>query len=108
MSLRELKEQRSKLIAEMRSITSAPGGTAGDLSTEQAATFDQLKGKLEMVEKNIERQRLVDEAERRMTGEPVSGTGDKHLDVASRDFSLRAAIAGAAGLNVEWGREREI
>jgi HK97 family phage major capsid protein len=108
MTTRELLEQRTNLVSEMRTLTTTPAGSGGDLNDDQAATFDQLKGKLEAVEKRIDRQRLVDDAERRMTGEQVSGTGDRHFDAASRDFSLRAAIAGAAGMNVDWSREREI
>jgi HK97 family phage major capsid protein len=108
MTTRELLEQRTNLVSEMRTLTATPAGNGGDLNDDQAATFDQLKGKLEAVEKRIERQKLVDEAERRMNGEQLTGNGDKRFDDACRDFSLCRAIAGAAGMNVDWSREREI
>lgn len=37
-----------------------------------------------------------------------SGTGDRRLDGALADYSLTRALAGAAGLGVDWGREREL
>lgn len=108
MKLNDLIERRALLVTEMRAITTKPAGEGGDLSAEQAQRFDTLKSELETVEKNLARQRLVDEADRRMQGEQLSGTGDHRLDDACREFSMRAAIAGAAGMNVEWGREREL
>lgn len=108
MTLRELLEQRASLVVEMRAITSAPAGDGGDLSADQAAKFETAKRKLEALEQRIARQQTLDEAERRMQGTPITGAGDNRFDEACRDFSLRAAIAGASGLNVEWGREREL
>jgi hypothetical protein len=69
MTSRELLEKKSRLVTEMRSITNSPAGDGGDLSAEQTAKFDQFKTELEAIEKNIERQRLIDDAERRMSGE---------------------------------------
>ena len=108
MTLRDLLEKRANLVKEMRTITTSANGDGGDLSAEQSQKFDALKSQLEGVEKNIERQRLMDEVERRMSGETITGNGDHRLDDASRDFSLTRTIAGAAGLNVDWGREREL
>jgi len=39
---------------------------------------------------------------------PVAPALDVQLQHEVRKFSLRALLAGAAGLNVEWGREREV
>lgn len=108
MNLRDLNEKRALLITEMRSLTEKPAGAAGDLSTEQATRFDALKSELEAVEKSLGRQKVLDDAERRMQGQQLAGSGDDRFDESCRDFSLRAAIAGAAGLAVEWGREKEI
>lgn len=108
MKVKDLQERRAVLVAEMRSMTEKPAGTGGDLSTEQATRFDALKGELQTVEKSIERQAFIDEAERRAQGTQIAGSGDANFDDLCRQFSLRAAIAGAAGLAVEWGREREI
>lgn len=108
MNFRDLQERRAVLVTEMRAITEKPAGTAGDLSTEQATRFDTLKAELEGAEKSIARQQLLDAAERRMQGTQLAGSGDDRFDESCRDFSLRAAIAGAAGLAVEWGKEKEI
>jgi HK97 family phage major capsid protein len=39
---------------------------------------------------------------------PFAGSGDRRLDQAVQGFSLRLALAGSAGLAVDWGREREL
>lgn len=108
MTLRELREKRSRIVAEMRQITDSPEGDSGDVSEEQGKRFEVLKGELTLVEKQEERQRLIDEADRRAGGQPISGEGDAAFDRECRSFSLTRAIAGAAGLEVDDGREREV
>lgn len=109
MTIRELMEKRSKLVADMRAIAEKPEGEGGDLSKEQETRFASLKAELETTEKALSRQSLLDEAERRMQGEPITGTEDGKLDVELRKFSLLRAIAGQCpDLNVDWGREREL
>lgn len=93
----------------MRSLTSAPAGDGGDLSAEQTTKFDSLKTELEGIEKNIERQKLIDEAERRMNGESLTTRGDGRFDDLCRDFSLQRAIASQIDpRSVDAGREIEI
>lgn len=106
MRLNDLLERRAVLITEMRALTNKPAGESGDLSAEQATKFDSFKAELEGIEKRVERQRVIDDAERRMSGETIHG--DKRLDQEIRGYSLTRAIAGAAGLDVDWGREREL
>ena len=108
MHLRDLIENRTSIVHEMRGITEKPTGDGGDLSAEQSQRFDTLKGELYKLEKRIERQSFLDEAERRASGVPVTGTGDHSLDAELRNFSLVKAIAAASGLNVDAGREREL
>ena len=109
MTLRELLERRSKLVGEMRSITNTPAGEGGDLSADQTAKFDQFKTELEGIEKQIERQRFIDEAERRMSGQQITGNGDGQFDTLCRDFSLTRAIASQIDpRSVDAGREIEI
>jgi len=104
--MRKLLELRAKLVAEMRSLTASPAGEGGDLSAEQETRFNALKGELEALEKRIERQALVDDAERRMNGTPV--TGDPKLDKEMRGFSIVRMIQHKLGGNVDAGRELEI
>ena len=109
--LRKLLEERSQLIAEMRSYTSAPAGPSGDLSEEQSQKFDAAKAKLEALEKRIAREQTLAEAERRMQGTPLTGTGDRQLDEELRKFSLVRAIASQVpdlAARIDCGREREI
>lgn len=109
MTLRELMEKRARLVAEMRQMNDDPEGEAGDLSESQTKKFDVLKGELELVEKQAERTRLIDEADRRAAdGVALTGDSDQNFDRECRQFSLTRAIAGAAGLDVDCGREREV
>ncbi len=108
MTMKDLLETRTRLVADMRAIADKPEGEGGDLSEAQGQRFDALKTELEAVEKKIERQAFIDDAERRMAGQPVTGTGDGRLDAALGEFSLVRAIAGAANLDVDDGREREL
>ncbi|MFV3131736.1 phage major capsid protein [Niveispirillum sp. KHB5.9] len=109
MSLRELQEKRSRALAEMRKITEAPAGQAGDLSEEQRSRFETLKTEVTTLEERIQRQSFIDEADRRAAGQPLTGTGDEQFDVALRSFRLvRAIAAQVPGLDVDCGREREL
>jgi len=111
MNSRQLLERRAAIVAEMRSITNEPKGKAGDLSKEQSGRFDELKTELEGLEQRISRQQLVDEAERRMQGETIAGTGDDRFDEALRGFSLRRAIVSQIpdlAAQIDCGREREL
>jgi HK97 family phage major capsid protein len=109
MKLRELLEKRSQLVAEMRTITASPAGDGGDLSAEQSTRFDKAKAELETIEKQVERQRLVDEAERRMNGEALTTRGNGHFDELCREASLTRAIASQIDPRAcDCGREIEI
>lgn len=109
--LRKLLERRTALVSEMRALTAAPSGEAGDLSAEQNTKFEALKAELEGLEKKIQRQQFLDDAERRASGTPISGTGDNRLDEELRQFSLVRAIASQVpdlASRIDCGREREI
>jgi HK97 family phage major capsid protein len=111
MTMRELLQKRGAITTEMRGIADAPKGENGDLGAEQETRFGQLKTELAGVEKQIERQQFIDEAERRIAGNAIdpAGTGDHRLDTALNDFSLRRAILSQVpGHTVDCGREREL
>lgn len=109
MTLRELREKRARLVAEMRQITDKPAGEGGDLSAEQATKFDAAKAELAKLDAQIDRRHVLDEAERRGAGETISGSGDDRLDQALGEFSLRRAIlAQVPGHTEDCGREREL
>jgi HK97 family phage major capsid protein len=111
MSLRELLQKRGAITVEMRSIADKPSGENGDLSAEQETRFGTLKTELAAVEKQIERQQFIDEAERRIAGNAIdpAGTGDRRLDAALSEFSLRRAILSQVPSHtVDCQREREL
>lgn len=108
MTLRELMEKRAAIVAEMRKINDAPGGDGGDLSDLQNKKFGELRADLKQTDDAIERQKLIDEADRRADGEAITGDPDKDFDRECRAFSLTRAIAGKAGFDVDDGREREV
>lgn len=108
MKLRELREKRARIVAEMRAIAEKPEGDSGAPSDNQERRFEVLKGELTLVEKAVEKQELIDEADRRAAGDRLGETRDGDFQRECRRFSLRAAIAGAAGLDVDAGREREV
>lgn len=108
MTLRELMEKRAALVAKMRSINDAPGGEGGDLSEAQHSEFGELRADLTKTDEAIDRQKLIDAADRRADGETIAGDSDQNFDRECRSFSLTRAIAGAAGMEVDNGREREV
>jgi HK97 family phage major capsid protein len=109
--MKNLVEQRGKIVSDMRQIAANPKGQNGDFDKEQETTFERMKTDLSALEKRIERQQTLDDAERRMQGQPLTTSGDNHLDDALRGFSLRRAVASMvpdlAG-HIDCGREREL
>jgi HK97 family phage major capsid protein len=92
----------------MREIADSPAGDGGDLSEEQSRKFDELKGDLASLEQRIDRQRVLDEAERRMQGETITGGADD-FGTECRAFSIQRAIASRIEPGaVDAGREVEI
>ncbi|MEQ9488039.1 MAG: phage major capsid protein [Alphaproteobacteria bacterium] len=113
MTLRELKNRRSRLVDDLKKITENPEGQNGDLSEEQRAKFEDLKAEADTLTDRIARQEYVDEAERRMDGERLEGgDGDDAWSRQIGKFSLQRAIAAQieprsvdAGLEIEVGQE---
>lgn len=103
--MRKLLEKRSRIVKEMRTIADAPAGEGGDLTPEQQNLFDKLKADLVSTEQKIDRQRLIDDAERRAEGVPLGGRDFEH---ELRSFSLIRMIQHKLGGNVDAGREVEV
>ncbi|MFZ5617556.1 MAG: phage major capsid protein [Pseudomonadota bacterium] len=106
--LRELREKRARLVGGIRAIADKPDGDAGAPSEPQEKRFEVLKGELTLVEKSIEKQEMIDEADKRAAGQPIGREGDGDFEAECRAFSLTRAIAAASGLGVDNGREREV
>lgn len=112
MSMRQLIEKRAKIVADMRALADAAdtaGDTATGLTESQQAAFDALKAALADLETAISNRAAVDDAERRTSGTPLGGTGDRNLDREVRSFSAARAIAAMSGIaGADAGREREV
>jgi HK97 family phage major capsid protein len=109
MTLRELLQKRAALTTEMRSIVDKPTGEGGDLAAEQETRFGTLKTELASVEKQIERQQFIDDAERRSAATPIGSTGDNRLDTALGEYSFRRAILSQIpGHQIDCRREVEV
>jgi HK97 family phage major capsid protein len=106
---REIRSRLETARNEMRAILAAPAGADGDLSPEQAARFDAIRGEADRLAQNEARVAALEEVDRRSAGQPVGSTGDGRLDDAMTGYSLGRAIAFTAGLpGVDAGREREL
>lgn len=109
MKLKDLLEKRFQVVAAMRQIADNPQGQGGDLSEDQAHKFDEMRADLTSLEKQIERRQIIDEVERRMRGETITGTGTDDFGRACREFSLQRAIASRIDPGaVDAGREIEV
>jgi HK97 family phage major capsid protein len=98
MKLKDLRSKKAQHISEMRSLAAVD-----TLDENQETRFNELKKEVEALEARIDRQVYLDDLERQSTA-PI----DKHFDDEKREFSLVRAIAGASGLDVDDGREKEI
>lgn len=97
MKLSDMLEQRGALVARMHAAHKADDNEA----------FAAAENELRALDQKIERQRKIDAADRAEAGRPING--DPKLDSEIRaKFSLARAVAGAAGLAVDDGFEREM
>jgi len=103
-----LKEQCAMKIAELRAIaTKEANGTAID--DNERTRFNELETELRTLDERLRHAEVVAEYERRMDGQPITGSGDnRHFETECRSYSLVRAMAAQAGLDVDAGREREI
>ncbi len=110
MNTRQMLERRAHLVKELRELQDAADAAAdGAMTAEQAAAFDKIKAALAELEDALGRRAAIEEAERRMAGQPIGGTGDPRLDREVRCFSVTRAIGAAAGIvGIDAGREREV
>lgn len=107
MTIREILARRETLRQEARSIHAAhPDG----LPAEQEARWQAIEAEAATLAASERRQAMIDEMDRRATGQPLGGTstGDARLDRALDGYRLVRALGGAAGLRSDDGLEREI
>lgn len=109
MNLNAIREQRAGKVGEMRALLAKADAEKRGLSADEQAKFDALKTEVTDLEGQAARAQFLDDAERRMQGTPVAGSGDRNFDTECRAFSLTRAIAAQLpNSTVDAGREREI
>lgn len=97
MKTSDLIESRGAIVARMDAAHKADDNGA----------FESAETELRNIDAKLDRQRKIDAADRAEPGTPING--DSKLDSEIRaKFSLSRAVAGAAGLGVDWGFEREM
>lgn len=97
MKTSDLIEQRAAIVARMSDAE----------ETATAEEWRSLKAELADVNEKIERRKELDAADRTEIGTPLNGDNKLTTEIRSR-FNIGRAIAGAAGLAVDWGFEREV
>jgi len=109
MKVNDIRERRALLTVEARALLTAAETASRALSTDEAARFDAIKAEITGLETSEARAVYLADIERRATGQPVTGSGDKHFDTECRAFSLVKAMASQVpGLTVDCGREVEV
>ena len=105
MKLKELQEQRAKLIADARAILDKAEKEKRDLGEEESGQYDGLIGEAGKLADKIERERRQIELERSVAandgGRPQQRGGDAGRDQAARAYDgfrswLRNGATGAA------------
>ena len=113
MSVKHIREQKAAKTAEARAMLAKAEGESRNLSTDEAAKFDKLRGDIESLESQEARQQFLEDAERRQSGVVVAGErGDNLRELESRVSVLRIVQAGTegralAGAEAEYNREME-
>ena len=105
LRLNDLREKRAATVESMRALADK---AEGEMPEDDAKKFDELRKENEDLEKRIERAQALEEAERRMSGTPLS---DKRGDLESR-VSIVRAIRGQMqgkldGAELEYSQEAE-
>lgn len=108
--LQAIREKRSQVVDQMRSITEAAANEERDLTEKEDRTFNELKGDLAKLDKQLERAQVITDAERSMaTVEPVTRGFDGSFENQCRGFQITKAIAHQLDpTQVDAGREIEI
>jgi HK97 family phage major capsid protein len=93
MNIHELKEQRASKISEMRAIAAKAESEKRDLAEGELRQFDTLKTASVKLDGDISRAEYLNEAERRMEGEPISQRGGDSMHTLECRFKVGKALA---------------
>ena len=93
MKLNDLREARALKVTEMRALLAKAEGENRQLSADETATFDKLKGEVQSLESQEQRAQFLEDAERRSLGTPV--------DKSRKDAESRVNVLDAIACQVE-------
>lgn len=114
MNIQTIRERRARVISDMRGLAETASREERDLNDAETTRFDELKGSLGTLDKDLERAEFLAEAERSMATDPRSPRrgNDGSFEATCRRFSLARALAhmiapseADAGLELEVSRE---
>ncbi|MFQ5509485.1 MAG: phage major capsid protein [Leptospirillia bacterium] len=111
MTIMEIRETRSKVVADMRALTDKAGSEERDLNEGEEREFKGLKGQLARLDGQLERAEVIAEAERSLAADPNQPRrgNDGIFEDACMAFSVTRAIAAMLEpARVDAGREFEI
>lgn len=97
MKIADLIEKRATILARMNTAHEKDDGE----------TFSAAETELRDLDSKIDRARKIDAADRAEPGRPINGDSKLETEIRSK-FRVTRALAGAAGLGVDWGFEREM
>ena len=106
--LHEMQERRALAVSEMRAINDKAEAEKRDYSDAENDKHKELKTELAGLDRQIERARDLQEAERAAPAILHHGRGDGNYEKRAREFSLVKAINAQLGEDVDDGFEREI
>ncbi|MEO3428920.1 phage major capsid protein [Pelagibius sp. CAU 1746] len=95
-----LRREAQKIIKTAEDADRAPEG-------QEQTRLDEIRTESDALETRIRNQAMMDEFDRQAEGDPLDGQGGEFEREASQ-VSLLRAIACSAGLEGDYGREREV
>ena len=107
MKLSDLLKQRSALQREAKKIIDDAEKANRAPEGQEQTRLDEIRTESETLETRIRNQAMLDEFDRKADAEQIDGTGGEFEREASQ-VSLLRAIACSAGLDGDFGREREV
>lgn len=107
MTIQEIRQRKAAKVAEQRAMLAKAESERRQLSEDEAAKFDTLKGEVTELEQAEARQQFVDDRERRANGVTLAGQGgDTYADLQGQVSVLRVLQAAIEGRSLQ-GAEAE-
>ncbi|MEW8001002.1 MAG: phage major capsid protein, partial [Candidatus Thiodiazotropha endolucinida] len=111
LNIQTIRERRSNVVNNMRSLTEKAVNEERDLSDDESAKFDEYRSQLSTLDKQLDRAQVIADAERSMAVDPNQPRFgyDGCFEEQCRNFSVTRAIAAHLEPGqVDAGREFEI